>query len=85
MKMRIKAIVFSLMLAAGVFFTSAAYAQCSLCTTNVKSAVGSNTKKAGLGLNPGIMMLLIMPYAIVGVIGVLWYMNRKPDGGRGSL
>lgn len=51
-------------------------AQCSMCTATAESAV-SGENKTGLGLNDGILMLLAMPYAVVMIIGVLWYRNSK--------
>ena len=77
MKISVKTILFSLFLSFGIMFASNAMAQCSVCASNVASSVKSNQNKAGLGLNKGIYVLLAMPYAVVGIIGVLWYTNRR--------
>jgi hypothetical protein len=34
-------------------------------------------KKVGMGLNAGILTLLSMPYAVFGIVGVLWYRNSR--------
>jgi hypothetical protein len=51
-------------------------AQCPMC----KMAAESNLKQggtAGKGLNKGILFLLAMPYALVAVLGLLWWRNNK--------
>jgi hypothetical protein len=53
-------------------------AQCPMCKHNIESSLKiKDAKKTGLGLNSGIILLMAMPYAIVGTIGVLWYRNSK--------
>ncbi len=51
-------------------------AQCPMCRTAVESNL-QNGGTEGAGLNTGIMYLLLAPYVIVGVLGYLWYRNRK--------
>lgn len=51
-------------------------AQCPMCRTAVESNL-KNGGTEGAGLNTGIMYLLLAPYLIVGVLGYLWYKNRK--------
>ena len=70
-----KSLFFSILLTMGILFNSKINAQCSLCTTSVENGVKSTTKKAGLGLNNGIYVLLTLPYALVTVIGIIWYTN----------
>lgn len=51
-------------------------AQCPMC----KIAAESNLKDgggAGSGLNAGILYMLATPYLIVGLIGFMWWRNRK--------
>ena len=72
-----KTILFSLVLSVGLLYSSAAMAQCSVCASNVSSAVNSTQSKAGLGINNGIFLLLVMPYAIVGIVGVVYYTNSR--------
>ncbi|MEP7141870.1 MAG: hypothetical protein ABI707_03310 [Ferruginibacter sp.] len=48
-------------------------AQCSLCTKTAQQL----GEKPAQGLNSGILYLMIMPFAIVGVIGFRWWKNNK--------
>lgn len=69
-----------LMFTLGVLFTYNVQAQCPMCKANVESAMKSGAKggkKVGLGLNAGILTLLSMPYAVFGIVGVLWYRNSR--------
>lgn len=52
------------------------YAQCPMC----KGAAEANLKEGGtaaLGLNTGILYLLFTPYALVLLLGFLWWRNNK--------
>lgn len=54
------------------------FAQCPMC----KMAAESNLKNGGstgLGLNGGIIYLFLMPYLTVGIIGYIWWKNRKKE------
>ncbi|MBW4890274.1 hypothetical protein KXQ82_11125 [Mucilaginibacter sp. HMF5004] len=53
-----------------------AFAQCSVCSTNVET----NAKSGGTttkGLNNGIVYLLAAPYIAVAAIGFLWYKKYR--------
>jgi len=53
-------------------------AQCPMC----KIAAESNLKDggtAGSGLNNGILYMLATPYVIIGLIGYMWWRNRKKE------
>ncbi len=52
---------------------SQAFAQCSVCT---KTALQMGEKPAQ-GLNTAILYLMVMPFAIVGFIGLRWWKNNK--------
>jgi len=77
MKPSFKTFLFSFVLLIGLLDASESMAQCSVCASNVSSAVNSSQKKTGLGLNNGIFLLLVMPYAIVGIVGVVYYTNSR--------
>ncbi len=53
-------------------------AQCPMCrmsaTNNLKDG-----GTAGKGLNSGILYMLATPYLIVGVIGYVWWRNRRKE------
>ena len=48
-------------------------AQCSVCT---KTALQMGEKPAQ-GLNQGILYLMLMPFAIIGVVGYRWWRGQK--------
>jgi hypothetical protein len=52
-------------------------AQCAMCKLNAEHAAESKNKKQGLTLNSGILILLSMPYAIVGIVGFMWYKRSR--------
>lgn len=53
-----------------MFFSLAANAQCAMCRAAL--AGDSNVKKAE-AVNDGIVYLMVIPYLLVGIIGVLIY------------
>jgi hypothetical protein len=50
-------------------------AQCAMCTKTA-SQLG---EKPALGLNNGILYLMLAPFAIMGYIGYRWWKNRMPE------
>lgn len=52
-------------------------AQCPMCRIAAESNL-ENGGTAGSGLNTGILYMLMMPYILIGVLGFIWYRNRKP-------
>jgi hypothetical protein len=50
-------------------------AQCAMCTKTA-SQLG---EKPALGLNNGILYLMLAPFAIMGYIGYRWWKNRSAD------
>jgi hypothetical protein len=55
-----------------------AEAQCAMC----KAAAEANLKTGGsdpVGLNAGILYMLLMPYLMVAAIGIWWYRNRRKE------
>jgi hypothetical protein len=53
-----------------IFFSLTANAQCAMCRAAL--AGDSNTKKAE-AVNDGIVYLMVIPYLLVGIIGILIY------------
>jgi hypothetical protein len=49
-----------------------AKAQCALCTRTAQQL----GEKPAQGLNSGILYLMLMPFAIVGVIGFRWWKSN---------
>ncbi len=52
------------------------FAQCPMCRIAAESNL-EHGGTAGKGLNMGILYMLMMPYALVGILGFIWYKNRK--------
>ncbi len=70
-----KAIAFFLVLLAGV---GQLMAQCPMCKASVESNLENGSQEVvGMGLNSGILYLMVIPYIMVVVIGVFWYRARK--------
>ena len=70
--------VFALLLVAVLLCCpeTAAWAQCPMC----KAAAESNLKEGGkhaLGLNSGILYLLVTPYLIALYLGYKWWKNNR--------
>ncbi|MFT4565851.1 MAG: hypothetical protein ACI9FN_000804 [Saprospiraceae bacterium] len=58
------------------FVSSELAAQCPMCKIAAESNL-ENGGSAGKGLNTGILYMLTMPYLIIGILGFVWYRNRK--------
>lgn len=52
-------------------------AQCPMCKASVESSQATHSKSVGMGLNTGILMLLVAVYIIVFGIGIMWYRNYR--------
>ncbi|MFK7808918.1 MAG: hypothetical protein AB8F74_14030 [Saprospiraceae bacterium] len=53
-------------------------AQCPMCKIAAESNL-ENGGTAGKGLNQGILWMFSMPYVMVGLIGFLWYRNKRKE------
>lgn len=51
-------------------------AQCAMCKATIE-ANQANTGKYGIGLNTGILYLMVFPYIAFAIIGYFWYKNAK--------
>ncbi len=51
-------------------------AQCPMCRMAAESNL-QNGGTEGKGLNTGILYMLMMPYFIIGILGFIWYRNRR--------
>ena len=51
-------------------------AQCAMCKAQAQTSLQANDPDAS-SLNMAILYLFLTPYAIVGIIGFIWYRNRK--------
>ena len=55
-----------------LIFSHAGWAQCSICARTVQQ-MGD---KPAQGFNSGIIYLMMIPYAAIGVIGYKWWKNN---------
>lgn len=53
-------------------------AQCPMCKMSAESNL-NNGGSAGKGLNAGILFMLATPYLLVGIVGLLWWRNKKRE------
>jgi hypothetical protein len=51
-------------------------AQCAMCTVSAEQSV-QNGNTQGVGLNTGIIYLLVIPYLLISGIGALWYFKYR--------
>lgn len=68
-----KILLIFLMIAVSFAMQQSATAQCSLCTKTAQQL----GEKPAQGLNQGILYILFMPFALMGIIGYRWYKNNK--------
>ncbi|MCW3092642.1 MAG: hypothetical protein JWP81_3711 [Ferruginibacter sp.] len=66
-------VIFLLVFHLVLFSQSSVSAQCSLCTKTAQQL----GEKPALGLNTGILYLMVMPFAIMSIIGFRWWKNNK--------
>lgn len=65
-------VIFSLFIIFSLLFQHG-YAQCAMCTKTAQQL----GEKPALGLNNGILYLMLAPFVIVAVIGFRWWKNNK--------
>lgn len=61
-----------------LFLAHPVSAQCPMCRIAAESNL-SNGGTTGKGLNNGILYMLAMPYMMVGLMGFIWWRNRRKD------
>ncbi len=71
--------IFLLTLSLQFTSVSTVEAQCPMCRMSAESNL-KNGGSSGQGLNNGILYMLITPYLLVGVVGYIWWRNRRKEG-----
>jgi len=71
-----KSVISLLILIMTMFSFIELMAQCPMCRAAAEQNLASGGE-AARGLNHGILYLLITPYLIVGIIGVIWYYRYR--------
>lgn len=67
-----------LFLAVLIFLPEFADAQCPMCRMTAESNL-ANGGNEGQGLNNGILYMLATPYLLIGIIGYVWWRNRRKE------
>ncbi len=65
-----------LLLTAALIISNPALAQCPMCKASAETSIKEGSTHA-LGLNAGILYLLLFPYLLCSVIFLLWYRNYR--------
>jgi hypothetical protein len=66
-----------LLLAVCLFAQVPAQGQCAMCKSNIEKARENGETTVGNTLNNGILYLLVLPYAIAGAFGFIYYKKYK--------
>jgi hypothetical protein len=75
-----KTLVFlGLILVSFLFSAHSTLAQCAMCRATVETHISTGEDRIGLGLNTGILYLMVTPYIVLSVIGYLWYRQSKKE------
>jgi hypothetical protein len=76
--MKLKKFVFAILfIGALLSVNSTAMAQCAMCKSNIEKARENGETQVGSTLNNGILYLLVLPYAIAGAFGFIYYKKYK--------
>ncbi len=70
-------LLFSLFISFLLLGNFSAQAQCAMCKSNIEMARKDGSTQVGNTLNDGILYLLVLPYAIAGVFGFIYYKKYK--------
>lgn len=68
----------ALFLAVNMTSLPTAQAQCPMCKMSAESNLNQGGS-AGKGLNNGILFMLCTPYILIGIVGFVWWRNRKEE------
>lgn len=71
--------ILALFLALNVISIQPAQAQCPMCRIAAESNMKHGGGTTGKGLNAGILYMLATPYLVVGLIGFMWWRNRRKE------
>ncbi len=65
-------------LAVLVGITVIARAQCAMCKAAAEANVADPSTHVAEGINHGVLYLLVIPYLLVSLGGVVWYFKFRP-------
>ena len=55
---------------------STASAQCAMCTISAEQGTKNGNTQA-VGINKGVIYLMIIPYALIAGLGIIWYKKYR--------
>lgn len=65
--------------------TVISFSQCAMCRSAVESTMSNGRNNSAVGLNTGILYLLLAPYLLVAAIGYLWYRTSLKNSRQRAL
>lgn len=74
--MKKNAFLFLLIVAFALMISPDVNAQCAMCTINAEQGVKNGNTQAA-GLNTGVIYLLVIPYLLATVVGIIWYKKYR--------
>ncbi|WP_316832646.1 hypothetical protein [Pedobacter aquatilis] len=74
--MKKKAFLILVLISLTLALTSDVMAQCAMCTINAEQGVKNGNTQAA-GLNTGVIYLLVIPYILATVVGIIWYKKYR--------
>ncbi|MDZ4666662.1 MAG: hypothetical protein SGJ00_02145 [bacterium] len=81
---KLRGIVFSFFLLIHILTLPASFGQCAMCKSNIEKAREDGGTNVGNTLNDGILYLLVLPYAIAGIFGFVYYKKYKEKKAQNS-
>ena len=54
------------------------FSQCAMCQATAENSIAEGSTQA-LGLNFGVMYLLLLPFMAVSLLGFLWYLHNQKE------
>lgn len=58
------------------------FAQCAMCRGTVESTMSNGRNQVAVGLNTGILYLLVTPYLLVAIVIFLWLRTSRKEHGK---
>jgi len=74
----VKKLTYIILFFALFIFNNTLFSQCAMCKAVVESDLESGGKTA-LGINNGILYLMIIPYLLIAIVGFFIYKNYKKN------
>ncbi len=60
-----------------VMLSAETFAQCAMCRSTLENNFSNGDPGIAAGINTGILYLLVLPYLVATVVGLLWYKSTR--------